>query len=115
MISDICFFVIFYALTASNAHLIRRWPMDMMLISAVALAAVLVPTISLIIISRFYRVSRANISALMLLGTMKNCGLAGGIALYLFYPEAALPALIFGVFRFLNTIWMKFRVLNYSL
>ncbi len=115
IISDGCFFVIYYALAAHNAHLIRKWPVEIILISSVALAAILVVTVSLIVISRFYRVSRANISSFLLLGTMKNYGLAGGIALFLFSPEAAVPALIFAVFRFLNTIWLKFRALYYSL
>ncbi|MBP1710813.1 MAG: hypothetical protein H6Q49_1015, partial [Deltaproteobacteria bacterium] len=42
-----------------------------------------------------------------LLGTMKNYGLAGGVALYVFSHEAALPALIFSVFMFGQVIVMK--------
>lgn len=50
----------------------------------------------------------------MLLGTMKNYGLAGGVALYVFNHEAALPALIFSVFMFVQVILMKFIVRNDS-
>lgn len=109
-ISDGCFFVVFYALAANNAQLIRQWPVDITLISVLAFATVFLITLVLVLIGRHYKVSSATLSSLLLLGTMKNYGLAGGIALYIFGNEAAVPALIFSVFMFLNTIWLKFRV-----
>lgn len=114
-ISDGCFFVIFYALTANNANFINRWSPDIILISALALVAIFLVTLSLVLIGRFYKVSHSTISSLLLLGTMKNYGLAGGMALYIFNNEAAVPALIFAVFMFLNVIWLKFRTRNHAL
>lgn len=110
-ISDGCFFIVFYALAAHNAHLIRQWPAELTLTALLAFATVFLPTLTLVFIGLFHKISRPTISSLLLLGTMKNCGLAGGIALYIFNNEAALPALIFSVFMFLNTIWLKFRAL----
>lgn len=109
LISDVCFFIIFYALAAGNAQLIRLWPLDIGLICILAFITIVLITALLLMIGRFYKISRATISSLLLLGTMKNYGLAGGIALYIFNNEAALPALVFSVFMFLNTIWLKFR------
>lgn len=109
-ISDVCFFVVFYALASRNAHLIRQWPADIILISVLAFATVFLITFALVIIGRHYKVPSATLSSLLLLGTMKNYGLAGGIALYIFNNEAAVPALIFSVFMFLNTVWLKFRM-----
>ena len=113
-ISDGCFFVLFYALAAHNRHLIRQWPSEIILISILAFAAVFLITLALLLIGRFYKISHSTISSLLLLGTMKNYGLAGGIALYVFNNEAAAPALIFSVFMFLNSIWLKFRARNYA-
>ncbi len=110
-ISDACFCVVFYALAAHNAHLIRQWPAEITFMALIAFATVFLTTLILVFISLFYKVSRSTVSSLLLLGTMKNCGLAGGIAIYLFNNEAAVPALIFSVFMFLNTIWLKYRAL----
>lgn len=111
-ISDVCFFFIFYALTANNTHLIREWPLEIGLISILAFATIFLISLALVLIGRFYKVSHPVMSSLLLLGTMKNYGLAGGIALYLFNNEAAVPALIFSVFMFLNLAWLKFKVRN---
>lgn len=113
-ISDGCFFVLFYALAAHNRHLIRQWPSEIILIFILAFAAVFLITLALLLIGRFYKIPHSTISSLLLLGTMKNYGLAGGIALYVFNNEAAAPALIFSVFMFLNSIWLKFRARNYA-
>ncbi len=111
-ISDVCFFIVFYALAANNSHLIRQWPLEIILISILALASIFLISLALVLIGRFYKISHPTITSLLLLGTMKNYGLAGGIALYLFNNEAAVPALIFSVFMFLNSIWLKFRARN---
>lgn len=109
IILDSCFCVVFYALAANNAELIRQWPVDIILMALLAFGTVFLPTIILVFIGRFYAVSKATLSSLLLLGTMKNYGLAGGIAIYIFNHEAAVPALVFSVFMFLNTIWLKMR------
>lgn len=114
-ISDGCFFIVFYAMAAGNARLIKQWPLDILLIFVVAFAAVFLVTLALMLVARFFKVSPATISSLLLLGTMKNYGLAGGIALFIFNNEVALPALIFSVFMFLNLIWLKFRSRNNAL
>jgi predicted Na+-dependent transporter len=44
------------------------------------------------------------------MGTMKDCGLAGGIALILFNREVALPALIFAVFTLIHINWLKYKI-----
>jgi BASS family bile acid:Na+ symporter len=111
-IADGCFFVVFYALAANNANLIMRWPLEIILISILAFATVFLISLALVLIQKYYKVPHQTISSLMLLGTMKNYGLAGGIALYIFNNEAAVPALIFSVFMFANTIWLKFRTRN---
>ncbi|MEE9913549.1 MAG: hypothetical protein K4571_17695 [Deltaproteobacteria bacterium] len=108
-ISDGCFFIVFYALAANNARLIRQWPLEIIMIAVLAFAVIILITVVLLLIGRHYKVSPPVLSSLLLLGTMKNYGLAGGIALYLFNNESALPALVFSIFMFLNSIWLKIR------
>lgn len=109
IIADICFFIVFYALAAGNTQLIRQWPEDIVAMAAIACGASVIPTLFLLITGRLYKLSYAGVSSLMLLATMKNCGLAGGIAIYVFNNEAGVPALVFAVFMFLNILWLKFR------
>lgn len=54
----------------------------------------------------FFHEHDDKVNALIILGTMKNCGLAGGIAMSVFNPEVALPALIFSVFTFIHALWL---------
>ena len=113
-ISDGCFFVLFYVLAAYNRHLIGQWNSEIILIAILAFATIFLITLALLLISRFYKIPHSTVSSFLLLGTMKNYGLAGGIALYVFNNEAAAPALIFSVFMFLNSIWLQLRARNYA-
>jgi BASS family bile acid:Na+ symporter len=107
-ISNVCFFIVFYALASRNANLIREWPPEIILISVLAFSVIFLVWIVLLLIGWFYKISPLKVKSLMLLGTMKNYGMAGGIALYLFNHEAALPALIFALFMFGQVNLMKF-------
>ncbi|MBP7341347.1 MAG: hypothetical protein PHG54_02215 [Smithellaceae bacterium] len=107
-ISGVCIFVIFYSLAANSAPFVRQGNREIVIIAVIALAAVIVISFALLLLGRLYKVPRTKILSLLLLGTMKNYGLAGGLALYLFGAEAAVPVLIFSVVMFLNTIWLKF-------
>ena len=106
-ISNVCFFLVFYALAAGNSNLIREWPLEIILISVLAFSVIFLISVLLVLICWFYKIPPPKITSLILLGTMKNYGLAGGVALYVFSHEAALPALIFSVFMFGQVIVMK--------
>jgi BASS family bile acid:Na+ symporter len=45
----------------------------------------------------------------VLLGTLKNYGIAGGIALTLFSKEAAMPSTVSAVIMILFIIWLEYR------
>lgn len=107
-ISDGCFFIVFYAAAAGNARLIRQGPLDLIFILALAFASIVLITVALLFIGRFFKLPRSTVSSLLLLGTMKNYGLAAGISLYIFNNEVAVPALIFSVFIFVNALWLRF-------
>jgi BASS family bile acid:Na+ symporter len=107
-ISDGCFFIVFYAVAAGNARLIRQGPLELIFILALAFATILLITVALLLVGRFFKLPRSRVSSLLLLGTMKNYGLAAGISLYVFNNEVAVPALIFSVFLFLNALWLRF-------
>ena len=99
----------FYALTAGNAELIRQWPDDIVSVAVIACGATVISSLFLLMAGRLYNLSYPGVSSLMLLATMKNCSLAGGIAIYVFNNEAGVPALVFAVFMFLNIVWLNAR------
>jgi len=59
--------------------------------------------------TRALRVSREDKISIMLMGTMKNYGLASGILLALLGERAAIPASICVVFGILHIVWLGFR------
>ena len=96
-ITDICFFLIFYTLTASNREHIREWPAEITVIGVIAFSVIAVIAAGVKAIGWFFKISPPRISFFLLSGTLKNYGLAGGVALVVFAPAAALPPLIFSV------------------
>jgi predicted Na+-dependent transporter len=86
-----------------------NWSVDLSIIAIIAF----VSTFLFYFIIRkigFYLHAQANrINSFILNGTMKECGLAGGIALTVFNQEVAIPSLFFAIFTFIYMNWLKFR------
>jgi BASS family bile acid:Na+ symporter len=55
------------------------------------------------------RIDRATLTSLVLLGTLKNYGIAGGLALALFSKKTAIPATVSSVFMIVYIIWLDFQ------
>jgi len=47
--------------------------------------------------------------SLLLLGTLKNQGIAGGLAITLFEKEAAIPSAIYSIFMIVYIMWLDWR------
>jgi BASS family bile acid:Na+ symporter len=116
IINDWCFFIVFYALAASCRYLIFRRPLDILFIAAIAVASTFLLGYAIEKICAFYRVPKEKVISLLLLGTLKNYGLAGGIALAVFNEQAALPAIvfIFVVFIYELRLKNKMKTINIS-
>jgi BASS family bile acid:Na+ symporter len=54
-------------------------------------------------------VNKKNIISLVLQGTLKNQGIAGGLAIALFAKEAALPSAIYSILMILYIMWLDWR------
>lgn len=109
---DYSSFIVFYAITASSKRFLVSLTSDLIGIIIIALTGTLLFTFLIRRTGLYFRARDERINTLILLGTMKNCGLAGGIALTIFQPEVAVPALIFAVFTFINLNWLKLRGRN---
>jgi BASS family bile acid:Na+ symporter len=107
---DYCYFVVFYAITASSRNILLDWCSDLFIIASIALASTFFSAFVIRKIGLYFHVNESKITSFLLMGTMKDCGLAGGIALILFNREVALPALIFAVFTLIHINWLKYRM-----
>ena len=106
-VTNVCYTVIFYSLSAANAEAIRNWSAQIPLIAAIALGSLAVVIAAVIAVARLTGMPRDRWSFFLLLGSLKNYGLAGGIALWIFGAEAALPALIFSAVMLVYTTVLK--------
>jgi BASS family bile acid:Na+ symporter len=63
-----------------------------------------------IVCKRVLRMQAETVTSLVLLGTLKNYGIAGGLALALFSKEAASPSTVSTVFMILYIIWLEWKL-----
>ena len=108
LITDCCFFIVFYSIAAQCSNLISDWSYDMSVIPIIA--AVILPATYFVIkkIGRAINATESKITSAILLGTLKNYGLAGGIAILLFPPQAAFAALAFAAVNLIYTNWLSY-------
>ncbi len=109
LLTDWGFFVVLYSMIGINRDLIFSQPM---MIAPVALV-VLASTFGLgFVVEKagvFLKKDPRRIVSLILLGTLKNQGIAGGLAIALFEKEAALPSAVYSVFMIVYILWLDLR------
>jgi BASS family bile acid:Na+ symporter len=106
---DWCFFLVMYTIVGMNSQLLLQKPSLLLPVIAVAFASTFLLGIIIEWVGGLFRINRETLTRLLLFGTLKNYGLAGGIALYLFRPETALPAVIATVFMLIYIIWLGYK------
>ena len=109
-IIDYCSFIVFYTIIASSRNIILDWSSDLFVIALIAFVSTFFFAFALGKIGNYFYSHENKITFFLLLGTIKDCGLAGGIALILFNQEAALPSLIFAIFTFIYLNWLKYKM-----
>jgi BASS family bile acid:Na+ symporter len=108
-VTDWCYFLVIYTIVGMNRQLLMRDPSILLPVIAVAFASTFLLGFTIEWIGKLFRINRETLTRLVLFGTLKNYGLAGGIALYLFEPETALPAVVATVFMLIYIIWLGYR------
>ncbi|MGA2526236.1 MAG: hypothetical protein ABSF79_06420 [Smithellaceae bacterium] len=110
IITDCCLFIVFYSLTANGRDMLLNWPVDLSFVALIAVIGIFLFAVAIEKIGEFFHVAEKKITSLLLLGTMKNYGLSGGIALIIFSREAALPSLVFAIITFFYINWLKYKM-----
>ncbi|MFA5756331.1 MAG: hypothetical protein WC883_04315 [Smithellaceae bacterium] len=109
LLTDWGFFIVLYSMIGVNRDLIFARPMMI----APAALVVLASTFGLgFVIEKagvLLKKDPKRITSLVLLGTLKNQGIAGGLAIALFEKEAALPSAVYSVFMIVYVLWLDLR------
>jgi len=105
-----CFFVVVYTIVGLNQAAFLEEPLTLLRMVIIAFASTFVIGEIVNRIARARGQDKPSRISLMLIGTRKNYGLAGAIALTIFSPRAAMPAAVAMIFAIGQFIWLTFRV-----
>ena len=108
-ITNWSFFVVVYSIVGLNQDIFTRQPMRLLPVAAIAVGSMFVLGLVIEWVGKLFRIDPQTTMSLVLLGTIKNYGLAAGIALALFSKESALPATVSTIFMFIYVIWIGFK------
>jgi BASS family bile acid:Na+ symporter len=103
----ICVFT--YTVVGLNRDIFLHKPGSLLAVAAIAVVSMFFLGWAIEKVGRLMGLSDEVTTSLVLLGTLKNYGIAGGIALALFSREAAMPATISAVVMILYIVWLEYR------
>lgn len=106
------FFVVLYTMLGLNRDIILGQPLALIPVASIAVASMFILGLLIDWVLGLFHIPRETRTSLVLLGTLKNQGMAGGLALALFSQEAALPAAVSTVVMTLYIIWLDFRAVR---
>jgi BASS family bile acid:Na+ symporter len=109
LLIDWGFFIVLYTIIGLNRDLILREPSMIAPVAVIIFAGTFILGFLIEKAGYLLQVDRKTIISLVLLGTMKNQGIAGGLALSLFSREAALPAAVSTIIMIVFFIWLDIR------
>jgi bile acid:Na+ symporter, BASS family len=108
-ITDWSFFLVLYTIIGLNRKLIFSEPQMIMPIAIIFFISFFLLGYFIEKVCNIFKIDQKNAVSLTLLGTLKNQGIAGGLALSLFPREAAFPAAVSSIIMILFLIWLDIR------
>ena len=103
------FFLVSYAIVGLNRETILSHPLSLLPAALIAVASTFLLSWIIERVGKYFRVEPKILTSLALLGTLKNYGLAGGMALALFSEKTSVPATVSSVFMIVYIIWLEFK------
>jgi BASS family bile acid:Na+ symporter len=110
ILTDWSFFFVLYTLVGLNRETIIGQPLFLMPSVMIAFASTFLLGFTIGVVATIVHCDKDTLTSLLLLGTLKNYGLAGGLAVLLFSREAALPAIVVMTFMILYKAWLDFKM-----
>lgn len=108
-ITNWSFFVVLYTMIGLNRDIILIHTTTLLPVVFVSVITMFILGFLIDWVCRLFQISTETRTSLVLLGTLKNQGLAGGLALTLFGQEASLPAAVSTIVMIFYIIWLDFK------
>jgi bile acid:Na+ symporter, BASS family len=108
-ITNWCFFVVTYTIVGLNRQVFLDQPLSLLPVGLIALATTFLLGWGIERMGKLLRIDSATVVSLVLLGTIKNYGLAGGLSLALFDTQTAVPATVSTIFMTVYIIWLGIK------
>jgi BASS family bile acid:Na+ symporter len=109
LLTDWGFFIVLYSIIGVNRDLIFSRPFSILPVAGVVFATTFILGWAIQKTCVLFKVDKKNIISLVLQGTLKNQGIAGGLAIALFEKEVALPSAIYSIFMIFYIMWLNWR------
>jgi BASS family bile acid:Na+ symporter len=109
-ITNWSFFVVTYTIVALNRQVFLDHPLSLLPAGLIALATTFLLGWAIEWVAGLFRIDPPTVTSLVLLGTIKNYGLAGGLSLALFSKETAVPATVSTIFMTAYIIWLGMNI-----
>lgn len=103
------FFVFNYTVVGLNRDVFLHRPLSLIPLVLIAFASMFLLGWAIEKASDLMRIDPGIRTSLVLLGTLKNYGIAGGVALALFNKEATLPSTVSAILMILYVVWLQYR------
>jgi BASS family bile acid:Na+ symporter len=108
-ITNWSFFLVMFTIVGMNRELFLHRPLSLLPVAVIALVSTFLLGAVIAKLCRSLGIDRSTLTSLVLLGTLKNYGIAGGLALTLFSKKTAIPAAVSSVFMIVYIIWLDFE------
>ena len=106
------FFVVTYTIVGLNRDLILHDPLSLLPVALIALASTFLLGYLVELAGKIFKIDPKITVTLVLLGTLKNYGLAGGVALMIFDKQTAVPATVSTIFMIVYIAWLGLKGLG---
>jgi BASS family bile acid:Na+ symporter len=103
------FFLIVYTIVGLNREIFLSQPLSLIPAAIITIANIFLLGYVIERVGRLLRINRKTITSMVLLGTSKNAGFAGGLALALFGKQTAIPSTITTIFMLINVILLDLK------
>jgi len=103
------FFLLTYTIVGLNRELILHNAFSFLPVAFISVASTFLLGWGIEGVGKVFRLQPKILTSLLLLGTLKNYGLAGGLALALFSKKTAAPATVSAVFMIVYILWLEFK------
>ncbi len=108
-VTNWCFGLVTYTIIGLNREMFLFRPLSLVPTALIVFASTFVLGSVIEFAGKRLRLRPEMVTSLVLLGTLKNYGIAGGLALALFSKETSTPATVSSVFMIVYIIWLEWK------